>query len=69
LEIPSRFLTQKELDPDAVAFNSNNNRYNFPARFFLPFSCENLLQGNPASPSEVRQIVSLGVGEGSQHTP
>jgi hypothetical protein len=29
-------LTQKELDPDAVAFNSNNNRYHFPARFYLP---------------------------------
>jgi hypothetical protein len=31
------FLTQKELDPDAVAFNSQNNRYHFPARFYLPF--------------------------------
>jgi hypothetical protein len=31
------FLTQKELDPDAVAFNSQNNRYHFPFRFYLPF--------------------------------
>jgi hypothetical protein len=37
LESSSRFLTQKELDPDAVAFNSQNNRYHFPARFYLPF--------------------------------
>jgi hypothetical protein len=31
-----KFLTQKELDPDTVGFNSNNNRYHFPARFYLP---------------------------------
>jgi RHS repeat-associated protein len=36
-EFPCRFLTQKELDPDAVAFNSNNNRYHFPFRFYLSF--------------------------------
>jgi hypothetical protein len=36
-ESSCRFLTQKELDPDAVAFNSQNNRYHFPARFYLPF--------------------------------
>jgi hypothetical protein len=36
-EFPSEFLTQKELDPDAIAFNSQNNRYHFPARFYLPF--------------------------------
>jgi RHS repeat-associated protein len=36
-DIPSRFLTQKELDPDAVGLNSNNNRYHFRARFYLPF--------------------------------
>jgi RHS repeat-associated protein len=30
------FLTQKELDPDAVAFNSQNNRYHFPFRLYLP---------------------------------
>lgn len=28
--------TQKELDPDFVAFNSQNRRYHFPARFYIP---------------------------------
>jgi hypothetical protein len=36
LDSSDGFLTQKELDPDAVAFNSQNNRYHFPARFLLP---------------------------------
>jgi len=30
------FETQKELDPDFVAFNSENRRYHFPARVYLP---------------------------------
>ena len=29
--------TQKELDPDSIAFNSENRRYHFPARFYSPF--------------------------------
>jgi hypothetical protein len=36
-EFSSGFLTQKELDPDFVDFNSVNRRYHFPARFYLPF--------------------------------
>jgi hypothetical protein len=36
LNFSSRFLTQKELDPDFVDFNSVNRRYHFPARFYLP---------------------------------
>jgi RHS repeat-associated protein len=28
--------TGKELDPDLIAFNSENRRYHFPARFYLP---------------------------------
>jgi RHS repeat-associated protein len=28
--------TQKELDPDAVGFNSDNRRYQFPLRFYIP---------------------------------
>src|SRR5689334_3625693 len=35
-EFLDEFLTQKELDPDAVAFNSQNSRYNFRRRFYLP---------------------------------
>jgi len=35
-EASHRFLTQKELDPDAIAFNSQNSRYHFPARVYLP---------------------------------
>jgi len=31
------FETQKELDPDFLAFNSQNRRYHFPARFYLSF--------------------------------
>jgi hypothetical protein len=30
------FCTGKELDPDFVAANSENRRYHFPARFYLP---------------------------------
>jgi hypothetical protein len=30
------FCTGKELDPDFVDFNSQNFRYHFPARFYLP---------------------------------
>jgi hypothetical protein len=37
LEFSCGFLTQKELDPDFVDFNSVNRRYHFPARFYLPF--------------------------------
>ncbi len=29
-------FTGKELDPDFIAFNSQNRRYHFPARFYLP---------------------------------
>jgi RHS repeat-associated protein len=29
--------TGKELDPDFLAFNSNNRRYHFPARTYFPF--------------------------------
>ncbi len=32
----SSFWTGKELDPDFVAFFSQNARYHFPARFYLP---------------------------------
>src|SRR5436190_20279110 len=35
-EFHDEFLTQKELDPDSIAFNSQNSRYHFPARFYLP---------------------------------
>jgi len=31
------FLTQKELDPDFIAFNANNRRYHFPRRAYLVF--------------------------------
>jgi hypothetical protein len=37
LEFSCEFLTQKELDLDAVAFNSNYQRYHFPKRLDLPF--------------------------------
>ncbi|MBI2932484.1 MAG: hypothetical protein HYY16_12600 [Planctomycetes bacterium] len=30
-------FTGKELDPDSIAFNVNNARYHFPARFYVPF--------------------------------
>ncbi|MCE9584591.1 MAG: hypothetical protein K8T20_19040 [Planctomycetes bacterium] len=46
----------KELDPDFVAFNSNNRRYHYPARTYLPFRASFLqadllirLSGAPAS--------------------
>jgi len=35
--VSSEFLTQKELDPDFVDFNSVNRRYHFPARTYVPF--------------------------------
>jgi hypothetical protein len=31
------FLTQKELDPNFVDFNSVNRRYHFPSRYYIPF--------------------------------
>jgi RHS repeat-associated protein len=31
------YYTQKELDPDFIAFNSENRRYHFPYRFYKPF--------------------------------
>jgi hypothetical protein len=37
LEYSDELLTQKELDPDFVAFNSENRRYHFPFRFYMPF--------------------------------
>jgi hypothetical protein len=37
LEYSDELLTQKELDPDAIAFNSNNYRYHFPAKTYVPF--------------------------------
>jgi RHS repeat-associated protein len=30
-------FTQKELDPDFIAANSQSRRYHFPARFYVPF--------------------------------
>jgi hypothetical protein len=36
-DFPTGFETQKELDPDFIDFNSENRRYHFPARFYLPF--------------------------------
>jgi RHS repeat-associated protein len=47
-------MSQKELDPDAVAFNSQNSRYHFPARTYIPLRA-NFIQidplaiGNPGS--------------------
>jgi hypothetical protein len=37
LEFSNGFLTQKELDPDFIAANSQSRRYHFPARFYVPF--------------------------------
>ena len=36
-DISCRFLTQKELDPDFIDFNSVNRRYHYPARFYLAY--------------------------------
>jgi len=34
-EFNDEFLTQKELDPDLIGFNSENRRYHFPARAYF----------------------------------
>jgi RHS repeat-associated protein len=39
-------MSQKELDPDAVAFNSQNSRYHFPARTYIPLRA-NFIQIDP----------------------
>jgi RHS repeat-associated protein len=39
-------FSQKELDPDAVAFNSQNSRYHFPARAYIPLR-GNFIQIDP----------------------
>jgi len=36
-QFSSRFLSQKELDPDFVDANSLNRRYHYPVRTYLPF--------------------------------
>jgi RHS repeat-associated protein len=46
LESVYRFLSQKELDPDFVDFNSVNRRYHFPARAYIPLRA-NFIQIDP----------------------
>jgi len=46
LEFSHGFLTQKELDQDFIAFNSENRRYNFPHRTLTPHRAV-FLQADP----------------------
>jgi hypothetical protein len=55
--VSSRFLNQKELDPDFVDFNSVNRRYHYPARTLVSFRAS-FLQSDPL----VRFVLSSQLG-------